>query len=115
MDEHPIEQFDPIFRNLLSWRLVEPTPGGGWVLHPDAADRLTHLSQAARSAESAEIVYFGHPCAVCRASGLTRLRDGQYICDACRRGIDLAAVATPLPAPEEDKPKRWFRSQRVAS
>lgn len=115
MDEHLVERFDPIFRNLLSWGLVEPSPDGGWELHPDAAARLTHLSHMRRATESSEVVYFGHACAVCRASGLTRLRDGQYICDACRRAADLAAVATPLPAPDERRPKRRFRSQRVAS
>lgn len=116
MDEHPVERFDPIFRNLLSWGLVEPKPDGGWELHPDVVARLTHLSHMSRATDATEVVYFGHACAVCRASGLTRLRDGQYICDPCRRAAALAAVATPLPAPEEHKTKRLrFRSQRVAS
>ncbi|MGH8982004.1 MAG: hypothetical protein ACRDWE_13475 [Acidimicrobiales bacterium] len=115
MDEHPVEKFDPLFRNLLSWRLVEPSPDGGWVLHPEVEERLTQLSHVRRGSDASEVVYFGHACVVCRACGLTRLRDGQYICDSCRRAADLAAVATPLPAPAEHKPKRRFRPQRVAS
>lgn len=116
MDEHPVERFDPIFRNLLAWRLVEPLPDGGWQLHPDVVARLSHLSHMTKPSETTEVVYFGHACVTCRASGLTRLREGQYICDACQRAAVLAAVATPLPAPEERKPKRLrFRSQRVAS
>lgn len=117
MDEHPIERFDPLLRNMLAWQLVEETPEGTWALRPEVARRLNHLVKVSRRNDASEVVYFGHVCAACHMSGMTRLRDGQYLCDACRRAADLAAVATPLPAPEERKAKRisFHRARSIAS
>ena len=105
MSGHPIERFDPLLRNLLSWGLVEET-AGGWALRDDVSARLTHLTQLTSRNAPGEVVFFGHACAVCRSSGLTRLRDGRYLCEACRRAEEVAAVATPLPKPADRKAKR---------
>jgi ribosomal protein L37AE/L43A len=115
MDEHLIEQFDPLLRNLLAWDLVQEADDGRWALRPDVAERLGALARYTKRSEPSEVVYFGHPCAVCKSNGLTRLRDGKYLCDACRRAADVSSVATLLPAPEQQKP-RWFsRSRKIAS
>lgn len=114
MDEHAIEQFDPLLRNMLTWGLVQETGDGRWDLRPDVAERLTALAGYTKRSEPYEVVYFGHPCAGCKSSGLTRLRDGMYLCDECRRAADLSSVATLLPEPELHKPRR-FRSRKMAS
>ena len=115
MDEHPIERFDPLLRNMLAWHLVEETGEGGWALRPEVAARLTLLAEYTKGDDASEIVYFGHVCAGCRSNGLTRLRDGRYLCDDCRKGADLAAVATLLPEPEAPKARRFSRSRQIAS
>jgi ribosomal protein L37AE/L43A len=115
MDEHRVEQFDPLLRNMLSWDLVQETDDGRWVLRPDVAERLGTLARYARRTEPSEVVYFGHPCARCKSNGMTRLRDGTYLCDECRRAADLSSVATLLPAPERQKPRRFGWSRKMAS
>ncbi len=117
MDEHPIERFDPLLRNMLAWELVEQTAEGTWELRPDVVRRLHHLVQMSRRSEDAEVVYFGHACVSCHASGMTRFRGGRYLCDACRHAADLAAVATPLPPPQEPPGRRlpFHRVRSIAS
>ncbi len=115
MNEHPIERFDPLLRNMLAWNLVEQTEGGGWALRPEVAARLNGLARYAKADQPTEVVYFGHVCAGCKSNGLTRLRDGQYLCDDCRKAAELAAVATLLPEPEGHKTKRFSRSRKIAS
>ena len=115
MGDHPIEQFDPLLRNMLAWDLVEETEDGRWALRPNVAERLASLARYAKGSEPSEVVYFGHPCARCKSNGLTRLRDGQYLCDGCRRAVEVSSVATLLPAPEHEKPRRFSRSRKVAS
>ncbi|MDA8318048.1 MAG: hypothetical protein M0010_23205 [Actinomycetota bacterium] len=114
MDEHPIEQFDPLLRNMLTWDLVQETGDGRWDLRPDVAERLATLARYTNRSEPSEVVYFGHVCAGCKSNGLTRLRDGMYLCDECRRAADLSSVATLLPEPERQRPRR-FRSRKMAS
>lgn len=115
MSDHPIERFDPLLRNMLAWGLVRESGPGGWELRADVVERLNGLTQYTKHDEPTEVVYFGHTCVGCKSQGLTRLRDGQYQCDDCRRERDLKAVATLLPAaPEERKPRR-FRARKIAS
>ncbi len=115
MNEHPIERFDPLLRNMLAWNLVEETEGGSWTLRPEVAERLNGLVRYTRTSQPSEVVYFGHTCAGCKSNGLTRLRDGQYLCDDCRKAADLAAVATLLPEPENPKARRFSKSRKIAS
>ena len=113
--EHPIERFDPLLRNLLAWDLVEEKDGGRWELRPEVVQRLAGLASYTKRDKPSEVVYFGHICARCKSNGLTRLRDGVYLCDECRRAADVSAVATLLPAPEEQKRRRSSRSRPIAS
>ncbi|MDA8309909.1 MAG: hypothetical protein M0Z46_04750 [Actinomycetota bacterium] len=113
--DHPIERFDPLLRNMLAWDLVVETDDGSWVLRPEVVERLRGLVSYTRRGEPSEVVYFGHNCAGCRSSGLTRLRDGVYLCDECRRAAEVAAVATLVPVPEGDKRRRFARSRKIAS
>ncbi len=115
MHDHPMDRFDPLLRNMLSWDLVVETEDGSWILRPEVVERLGHLARYTRPNEPSEVVYFGHICAGCRSNGLTRLRDGVYLCDECRRAADVAAVATLVPAPETEKPRRFSRSRKIAS
>ncbi|MGH8988485.1 MAG: hypothetical protein ACRDXC_07805 [Acidimicrobiales bacterium] len=115
MNEHPIERFDPLLRNLLAWGLVVEAEEGGWTLRPDVAERLPALARYARGDQPSEVVYFGHLCAGCRSKGLTRLRDGRYLCDECRRAADVAAVATLLPEPDQGAAGSLSRSREIAS
>ncbi|HLW44596.1 MAG TPA: hypothetical protein VKR78_00150 [Acidimicrobiales bacterium] len=115
MKEHPIERFDPLLRNMLAWNLVEETATGEWSLRHDVAERLSGLARYTKHSQPSEVVYFGHVCTGCKSNGLTRFRDGQYICDECRRAADLAAVATLVPAPQEHKARRFSRSRKIAS
>jgi ribosomal protein L37AE/L43A len=115
VSDHPVERFDPLLRNMLAWNLVDETEGG-WELRPEVAERLSRLAGYTRRDGPSAVVYFGHICAGCKSNGLTRFRDGQYLCDDCRRAADLAAVATLLPAtPEARKPRRFSRSRKIAS
>jgi hypothetical protein len=102
MEKHPLERFDPLLRNMLAWGLVEEGPDGQWVLRSEVGQRLARLAQLTHRAETSAIVYFGHPCASCQASGATRLCEGRYLCDECRQ-----APATPSPVPEERGQRRW--------
>lgn len=115
MNEHPIERFDPLLRNMLAWNLVEQTDGGDWALRPEVAARLDGLARYARADQPSEVVYFGHVCAGCRSNGLTRLVDDRYLCDDCRKAAELATVATLLPEPEARKARRFSRSRTIAS
>lgn len=117
MEEHPIERFDPLLRNMLSWHLVEESPAGGWQLRADVVQRLNGLARLSRPSEPHEVVYFGHNCAGCRSNGLTRFSDGRYLCDECRRAADVAEVATLLPPPAERKGRRtvFSRARKIAS
>lgn len=88
MEEHPIERFDPLLRNMLAWNLVDESTDGTWTLRPDVNERLTRLAQLTRRPETSAVVYFGHVCAACRTSGATRRYEGRYLCDACGRGLE---------------------------
>jgi hypothetical protein len=115
MDDHPIERFDPLLRNLLGWGLVEEGGDGKWVLKTEASERLGSLARLARRPETSAVVYFGHFCAQCHASKPTRLLEGRFLCDACRR----AAVEDPAPAEPAEREQRRMgvrhRSRRLAS
>jgi ribosomal protein L37AE/L43A len=117
MSEHPVERFDSLLRDLLAWHLVEESPTEGWALRPDVAQRLQSLARLSRREDPSDVVYFSHTCSGCHSRGLTRLRDGHYLCDACQRAAELAAVATPLPPPEQGRPRRGVRDRvrKIAS
>jgi ribosomal protein L37AE/L43A len=96
MSKRPIENFDSLLRDLASYELVtkDPEPGQGWHLSEAAQARLTELHDLRRATVKPEnLVYLDHSCAVCQSRGLTRLRDGAYLCDACAAQGAQAEVA----------------------
>jgi hypothetical protein len=96
MDDHPIERFDPLLRNMLAWGLVEEAADGTWRLRPEVGERLGSLARLTHRPETAAVVYFGHFCGQCHASGPTWRLEGRYLCEACRRAL----AEGPAPAPE---------------
>lgn len=84
-------RFDALLRNMLSFGLVQPEPGGGWRLSPEAQARLDFLG--APPAVHGELLYIGHRCTVCHEHRPTRRRDGGYVCERCSA---LAAEASNL-------------------
>lgn len=117
MDEHPINKFDPLLRNMLAWGLVEQGPDGDWALRREAADRLNHLSDITRRPEASATVYFGHLCAVCHSNGATRIYEGRHLCDTCRRKAGgVAAAPEPVAVnPERRGPVVRRRARDLAS
>lgn len=101
MADHPIERFDPLLRNLLTFGLVQQDASGAWRLTDDAARRLDWLATLdQRSRTSGVVIYFGHNCAGCHEAGPTRRHEDRYLCDPCRR----AAIATAGAAGPEARP-----------
>lgn len=86
---HPIESFDPLLRDLASYGLVVRDDSDGdvsWHLTDEAQDRLSQiLRHRLEPMVPEKLVYFDHLCAACRMRGLTRLRDGLYLCESCAR------------------------------
>ncbi len=84
---HPIESFDPLLRDLAAYGLLvhEETDGEiSWHLTEKAQERLTQILRHRLEPMLPEkLVYFDHLCADCRMRGLTRLRDGLYLCESC--------------------------------
>jgi hypothetical protein len=88
MAQRPIENFDPLLRDLASYGLAnkDSGEGRGWHLSEAAQSRLNELHDARRAAVRPEnLVYLDHLCARCHTRGLTRLREGAYLCDDCSR------------------------------
>lgn len=96
--DRAIQTFDPLLRDLITWGLVS-SGEEGWELSERAQQRLSELAAASGPWPAERTVYFGHRCHQCGLKALTRLREGVYVCDDCRRrgaaeGQE-AAVVTP--------------------
>jgi hypothetical protein len=105
-DNHRIERFDPILRNLLAWQLVA-RPGtdaeGGWQLVPSAQQRLSELVRSSTPPDKRTVVYLDHLCADCHQRRPTRAVGGAFLCDPCRQ----LRSSPPAPVGEADgKPRR---------
>jgi hypothetical protein len=87
--------YDSLLEGLLAGGLVirGEGPHGVWTLAESAQHRLDHLAarQARFSAE--ELVYLDHRCGGCGERRLTRLVEGDYLCDGCRGEGARAAEA----------------------
>lgn len=83
----PIEKFDPLLRDLVSWGLVVRSGADAdtpWRLAGEVQDRLDELDQQRPGSVSPDrLVYLDHRCADCRARGVTRLVAGVYLCPTC--------------------------------
>jgi len=100
--------FDALLRTLVSWDLVVPDERlgrDGWRLSDAAEARLCQLEQ--RTAWAAEqLVYFDHWCEACRVARPTRLVEGRYLCERCRRPAPAATVQVA------DAHRRWLLRRR---
>ena len=80
--DYPIERFDPLLRDLITWDLVVKT-SGQWLLSDSAEQRLDELVEWSGPVDSEQMVYFDHQCADCHGHIRTRLYGGLYLCDGC--------------------------------
>ena len=82
----PIDTFDGLLRDLLTWDLVVPGEGSDgktWHLVERAQQQLGVLATARGPWPAERTAYLGRQCADCRGRRLTWLREGSYVCDSC--------------------------------
>ena len=108
--KYPIQRFDPLFRNLVTWDLVtKGTRPRSWRLTEVAQRRLDELAGSSSPVRTEQMVYFNHRCADCHLPVRTRVYEGLYLCDSC---IDRRTTpVTDAGAPEVAK-RRWRRHHR---
>ena len=85
-EEIPIDTFDAMLRDLVTWDLVVPDEGDdaqAWHLVERAQQRLGELMIARGPWPAERTVYLDRLCADCGRRQLTWLRDGTYVCDPC--------------------------------
>ncbi len=105
---YPIERFDPLLRDLVTWDLVNRgTRPHSWKLTDAAQRRLEELVGWSAPVATEQMVYLDHRCADCQQHVRTRIHDGLYLCDGCaeRRATPSAAV---IPAAGK---RRWRRNR----
>ena len=120
-EEIPIETFDALLRDLVTWDLVVRGDRDGaetWCLVARAQQRLGELATARKPWPPERTAYLGRRCADCHRRQLTWERDGTYLCGPCleqrlSRALDEPASVTVA----EVRGPRWARRhrQRVAS
>lgn len=114
-DEIPIETFDAMLRDLLTWRLVVEGDGddagtGNWQLVERAQRRLGELSIVRGPWPTERTAYPSRRCAECHQRQLTWLRDGSYVCDPCWQRRLAPAREVPMAASSPTTgPPRWVR------
>jgi hypothetical protein len=107
---YPIDRFDPLLRDLLWWGLVRPgrPPAGAgrsgagtghWVLSEEAQRRLTELAPRLSQPQTDRVLYLDRMCTECHQRVPTRLVDGLFLCDACRRRAQAGPAPDPAPDP----------------
>ncbi len=82
----PLERFDVLLRELLSFGLAERGDDGRWHFTAGVDDRLTALAASQRPAER-PVLRFGTACAACHALRPTRPHGGRHLCDDCIRRV----------------------------
>ena len=85
-EEIPIDTFDAMLRDLVTWDLAVPGEGDdaqAWHLVARAQQRLGELAIARGPWPAERTVYLDRTCADCCRRRLTWLRDGTYVCDPC--------------------------------
>lgn len=110
----PVETFDALLRDLVTWDLVVPGEQGdeeGWQLAPRAKRRLSELTSTRSPWPVERTAYFGRRCADCRRHAPTRLREGVHICEQCwQERVSRNEAGTQPPA--EPGPNRRFMRRR---
>lgn len=118
--EIPIDTFDALLRNLLSWDLVVPGEGDdpqAWHLAARAQQRLGVLAMSRQPWPAERTAYVDRQCGDCGRRQLTWLREGTYVCDPCwqkrlaRTPDESDSIATPT-----SRRPRWalHHRQRIA-
>lgn len=114
--EIPIETFDALLRDLVTWDLVVPSEGDdaqAWHLVARAQQRLGDLAATRGPWPAGRTAYLGRQCADCGRRQLTWVRDGTYLCDPCwqerlTEAQDEPTTVTLTPA----RGPRWVRHHR---
>jgi len=105
----PIERFDPLLRNLVSWNLVtRGTRPHSWRLTEAAQRRLEELAASTGPVTAERMVYLDHFCADCHLPVRTRVYEGLYLCESC---IERRAMPPDTEPPLVAK-RRWRRHRR---
>jgi hypothetical protein len=114
--EMPVETFDALLRDLVTWNLVVPRPQDGaeaWELVPRAQQRLAELTRGRGPWPVERTAYLGRRCADCNRRQVTWMRHGEYVCEECwQRRLSLSEVdnvADPTPS----RPSRWGFRRRA--
>jgi hypothetical protein len=84
--EIPIDTFDALLRDLVTWDLVVRGEGDDaqtWRLVARAQQRLGELMIARGPWPAERTVYLDRLCADCGRRHLTWVRDGTYVCNPC--------------------------------
>jgi len=107
--KYPIERFDPLLRNLVTWDLItRGTRPRSWRLTEVAQRRLDELAGSSSPVSAEQMVYFNHRCADCQLPVRTRVHDGLYLCDSC---IERRAMPSDADPPFVGKHHRWRRNR----
>jgi hypothetical protein len=114
--EIPIDTFDALLRDLVTWDLVVRGEGDDsqtWRLVARAQQRLGDLALARGAWPAERTAYLGRRCADCRRRELTWERDGTYLCDPCwqerlTRTLDEPTTVVVAVA----RGPRWVRRHR---
>jgi hypothetical protein len=112
--EIPIETFDALLRDLVTWNLAVPGDGDdaqAWHLVARAQQRLGELTANRGPWPAERTAYLGRRCADCGGSQLTWLRDGTYVCDPCWQKRLTHAEDEPTSVTLDPGP-RWARRHR---
>ncbi len=116
----PIDTFDGLLRDLLTWDLVVPGEGSDgktWHLVERAQQQLGVLATARGPWPAERTAYLGRQCADCRGRRLTWLREGSYVCDSCLQNRLASTQSEPISiAPPTPRRPRWalHHRQRIA-
>ncbi len=114
--EIPVETFDALLRDLVTWKLVAPGEGdheGKWHLVPRAQQRLEELTKTRGPWPPERTAYLGRRCADCGQRELTWMRLGTYLCEPCwhQRLARDEDTGTNEAVPPGKSP-RWARRHR---
>ncbi|MGA3351909.1 MAG: hypothetical protein ABSD85_01825 [Acidimicrobiales bacterium] len=114
--EIPVETFDALLRDLVTWNLVVLVEGDGpnaWALVPRAQQRLADLTRDRGPWPAERTAYLGRRCADCGKREVTWMRHGEYVCDPCWQ---QRLVSTESDQPADLAPSgrtRWRRRRRA--
>ncbi|MGA2528208.1 MAG: hypothetical protein ABSG36_03485 [Acidimicrobiales bacterium] len=84
--EIPVETFDALLRDLVTWNLVVAVERDGtqaWELAARAQQRLAELTRGRGPWPAERTAYLGRRCAECNRREVTWMRYGEYICEQC--------------------------------